>query len=347
MQKQLTDFETLRDLDRMLIHIAKSTGPGEALRMARNTNASNRVLATLEKAAVPAADTSAVGATALGNQFGEFYSQARQIGAADAMSGVAVRMPRGYGRFNIMSSITASTVSEGAAKPARRLSMSTTDVTPSKGISQVVFTRELLDGLDAANAMRSIRQELTRSVVQWTDGVLLTSLSGNSNDTQGTDLISDFLTVDFEELLQLVGGSSTSSLWLIVTPSIAKSLAAHLLTQGVNVPNWNWFDLAGITVMASDAQTFGRVTLVDAGAVAMWLSPVEVRSSEVADLEMSDAPAQTSGTSVQQSQMVSLFQTNSMALLAERSAAIKPLTVTSYAHLTNVVFGAPDSPRGA
>ena len=223
--------------------------------------------------------------------------------------------------------------------------MTTTDVTPSKGVAQIVFTRELLDGLDAANAMRSIRQEFTRSVVQWTDSFLLASLSGNSNDTQGTELISDFLTVDFEELLQLVGGSSTSSLWLIVTPSIAKSLAAHLLTQGVNVPNWNRFDLAGTTVMASDAQTSGRATLVAADALAMWLSPVEVRS-EIADLEMSDAPAQTSGTSVQQSQMVSLFP-QTMALLAERSAAIKPLASNSYAHLTNIVFGAPDSPRAA
>ena len=86
MQKQLTDYEALKDLDRMLIHIAKSDGPGEALRLARNTNASNRVLATLEKATAPAADTAGIGATALGNSFGEFYSQARQIGAADAMS---------------------------------------------------------------------------------------------------------------------------------------------------------------------------------------------------------------------------------------------------------------------
>jgi hypothetical protein len=319
MQKT-TDYETLRDLDRMLILIAKNATPDEALHKARAANMGNRVIQALEKATTPAAYTSTFGATALGNQFGEFYSQARQIGAADAMSNFAVRMPRGYGRFNIMSNIAASTVAEGAAKPARRLSMSTTDVTPSKGVAQIVFTRELLDGLDAANAMASIRRELTRSVVQWTDDVLLTSLAGNSNDTQGTDSISDFLTVDFEELLQLVGSSSQSSLWLIATPSIAKSLAAHLLTQGVNVPNWSRFGQAGVTVMASDAQTTGRVTLVSADAVAMWLSPVEVRSSEVADLELSDTPAQTSGTSVQQSHLSSLFTTNSMALLAERAA---------------------------
>jgi hypothetical protein len=347
MQKLMTDYENLRDLDRMLIHIAKSTGPSEALHKARAANASNRVLQTLEKATVPAADTTAIGATGLGNQFGEFYSQARQIGAADAMSQYAVRSPSGYARYNIMSKVVASTVSEGAAKPVRRLSMSTTDVTPAKGAIQMVFTRELVDGLGAANVMASIRRELTRSVVEWTDSALLASLTGNSNDTQGTDSIADFLTVDFEELLQLVGSSSSSALWLIVTPSIAKSLAAHLLTQGVNVQNWHRFDLAGVTVTASDAQTSGRATLVAADALAMWLSPVDVRSSETCDVEMSDAPGQTSATTIGSSQMVSLFGTNSLCFQVERSAAIKPLTSNSYAHLTNIAFGVVDSPRAA
>ena len=192
-------------------------------------------------------------------------------------------MPRGYGRFNIMSSIAASTVVEGAGKPVRRLNMSTTDIAPSKGVAQIVFTRELLDGLDAANALASIRRELTRSIVEWTDSVLLTSLSGNSNDTQGTDSVSDFLTVDFEELLQLVGASSQSSLWLVVTPAIAKSIAAHLVTLGVNVPSWNLNRL-----IICDCST--EVPEVCAGASDISRSATSLDLTSTGDSHIATAP---------------------------------------------------------
>ena len=51
-------------------------------------------------------------------------------------------------------------------------------------------------------------------------------------------------------------------------------------------------------------------------------------------------------SSVTASSATNLFQTNSVAILAERSAAIKPLATNAYAHLTGVAFGLSDSPSG-
>ena len=238
------------------------------------------------------------------------------------MAPFAMAMPKAYGRFNVMSSIIAA----------------------SKGTAQVVVTKEVFDGLDAASVVPSIRNELMRSVFQWTDGLLLTNLTGNSSEAQSVDTVSDFLATDFEEAMLLVGSSSQSALFAIVTPAIAKSLAAHLLTLGINVPSWSRFDLAGVTVIATDAQTSSRVSIVDAGALAMYLGEISIRSSEQASIEMSDAPTQTSGSSVNAVNQVSLFGSNSIAMLAERTAAIKPLASNAYAHLTSVGFGTLNSP---
>ena len=59
---------------------------------------------------------------------------------------------------------------------------------------------------------------------------------------------------------------------------------------------------------------------------------------------MVDTSSQTSVTGTG-ANMVSMFQTNSKALLAERALAVKAIRVGSYAHLTGVQLGASfDSP---
>jgi hypothetical protein len=165
---------SLSDVDQVLRYIAKSTSPDERIRLAEREGASPRVLEVLTKADVAAGATSTLGNTAFGPEMGALYSQARNIGVADAMAQFALRLPVSFGRFNIMSSVTASTVAEGAGKPVRALDLSTTDISASKGVAQVVLTREVLDGIDSANIMTSIRNELMRSIVYWTDSLLLT-----------------------------------------------------------------------------------------------------------------------------------------------------------------------------
>ena len=101
--------EGLRDLDRLLGYIAKTRTPTEALHAAETVGEGRRVVSTLQKATVAASGTGSFGATGLGSQWGELYSQARSIGVADLAAQSAIKMPRANGRFNLMASVIGST----------------------------------------------------------------------------------------------------------------------------------------------------------------------------------------------------------------------------------------------
>lgn len=88
----------------------------------------------------------------------------------------------------------------------------------------------------------------------------------------------------------------------------------------------------------SDAQDAGRVTLVAADGLAIAQTPLELRSSNQATVEMSTTPLQNS-TSPTAVSMISTFQTGTRALLAERQIGIKAIRPNSFQHLTNVALG--------
>ena len=143
-------------------------------------------------------------------------------------------------------------------------------------------------------------------------------------------------------LLNLGAGSKP---YLIVTPAFAKSLAIKAMTNGVPTLAWNGGSYAGVEILVSDSQTANRITAVDATGLVVLLGPLELRSSDTALVEMSDAPTQTSGPSVSAVSQVSMFQTDSRCLLAERTIAVKGIRPTSWAHVTNVQLGqGSDSP---
>jgi hypothetical protein len=336
--QKLAETNNLRDLDRVLGYLAANPKSlSAACRMAEVRRAPQRVQETLLKAAQAGGTSSTIGVD-ISAGFGQFYSQMRNLGVADAMQPFAVAMPNYQGRFVLMSSVTASTVAEGAGKPIQRLYYSTNDADPSKGVAQVVITRE---AAMESEIQRSVRQELQRSIVQWTDALLLTSCGANSADsTTVSGAFQDWVD-DLHELLQIVKGSSASNMFLVVSPDLAKAICAQGLTAGLNL-DWRGFDIAGVRVMPSDAQGAASMTLIDASQVAMRLGQVSVRASDEGSVEMDTAPSGTSATSVQSSTLVSLFQTNSVAVLAERSATIEAITTHACATMTNVTLGVVD-----
>jgi hypothetical protein len=144
-------------------------------------------------------------------------------------------------------------------------------------------------------------------------------------------------------LLQLGVGSKP---YLIVTPEIGKALALQAAGAGLSTLSWNGGTLGGIEVAVSDAQAANRITAVDAASLAIAMGEIDLRSSGQATVQMDDAPSQESTTPTAANQ-VSMFQTDSRALLAERSFAIRAARPSAYAHLTNVTLGEDSgSPAG-
>jgi hypothetical protein len=177
-------------LNRMLGLMAAANTLDEAVRLAESRRAPQRVQTVLTKAAQAAATSDTIGVT-LGSEMGVVYSQARNLGAADAIAPFAVTLSRYLNRFNLMTSVAPATVTEGSATPVMRLLLSSVDATPSKGQAMVVVTREVAM---EADVIASVRRELMRSIVQWSDG----------------------------------------KLFLVTTPSIAKAIAVQGLGAGIN-----------------------------------------------------------------------------------------------------------------
>jgi hypothetical protein len=226
------------------------------------------------------------------------------------------------------------------------LSLTQTDFTPVKTAAQVVLTDECILAL-GDEGIRTLGTELKNSVAAATDAAFLSGLSGNSGEAIGGSDDWAGINGDLEELLRLLGLGAGSRPFFIVPPALAKSIAARGLINGVDSLRWDGGFWAGVPMLVSDAQTANRITVVDASGIVCLLGPLELRSTEQALVEMSDAPSMTSGTGVSAVSTVSMFQTNSKCLRAERTIATKGIRPTAWAHLTNVQLGqGSDSPAG-
>ena len=294
----------------------------------------------LHKATISGTTT---GANSITTLLGSFMQAVRNIGAVDRIAASAMRLPdRFAGRVTVFSSVAASSVGEGAAKTIRYLTLTQSDFSPVKAVCQVVLSDETIAAL-GDEGLRILGTELKNSVAVGSDSAFLGALTGESGEAQGGDTwqgIND----DIEELLRDLRLGAASRPFLIMTPAIAKSLAIEGLVNGVDTLAWNGGTYAGVEILVSDAQTAGRITAVDATGLVILLGDLELRSSGQALVEMVDTSSQTSVTGTG-ANMVSMFQTNSKALLAERALAVKAIRVGSYAHLTGVQLGASfDSP---
>jgi hypothetical protein len=124
------------------------------------------------------------------------------------------------------------------------------------------------------------------------------------------------------------------------------SAAVQAVGAGVSAVGVTGGGVAGVQLVGSDAQTSGRLTVLEASSIAIAAEPIEIRSSNQATLELADSTAQSSSSPTATS-LTSLFQTNAVAIRCERRLAIKPIRPSSYAHLTGVGLPLTDSPGAA
>lgn len=240
---------------------------------------------------------------------------------------------------------TVGWVGEGAAKPVSKLAFSSGSLGFAKAAGIVVITQELAR-YSSPSAEMLVRDDLTAQMTQFLDtqfidpGVVAVAnvspasiLNGASNIRQAAAAWTSMANVltDVKAFLSTFATNNIplNGAYWIMTPDTALSLSLLLTTGGndfafpdINVNGGTWL---GLPVIVSNSVPHSvsagaiialvkasEVFLADDGAVAIDVS-------QEASLQMDSAPTESSGAgSPVATTSVSMFQTNSIAIRAER-----------------------------
>jgi hypothetical protein len=238
--------------------------------------------------------------------------------------------------------IDASEVAEGTAKLFRRISLSDLDTETSKHAATVAITQEFAQ-MAPELAGRVLADTLAEAVSRSADTYFLSKLVAASSGEGDTDADPTFAEMlkDLSELLRMVKTGQSSKLYFIFRPQALKYLASMAYGAGVSTVKYDGGEIMGVQCIASDSQASGTITLASADGIVYGDDGIEVRTSDVAAVELDDASTQAS-VSVQGTTLVSCWQTNTMAVVAEQRIAVRVAARSSVASLTGVNWGIGD-----
>lgn len=314
--------------------IAKSVYPSD-----------DKLISALQvKAAVPAANTGST--TWAGNlitdggvAFADFVEYLRPRTLVGQISGNLRRLPFDTPVLIQSSAGTAKWVKEGAAKPLTQWTYTRTKLTPLKVAAIAAATKEtLMRATPAADAL--LRDELARSVGATIDttfidpdaaavtdespasilnGVTALTMSAGADADDVRKDVALFLTAFADANLSLAG-----AFWIMPERvAIALSLMQNPLGQaafpGLNFTGGTFFGLPAFVTGYAPTDSGGSVVALVKGD-EIFLGDeggIQVSMSDQASLSMDNAPSSNSTTPTP-AQMVSMFQTNSVAFLVER-----------------------------
>lgn len=301
------------------------------------------VTALQQKAAVPAANTQDdnwAGNLVIegGGPFADFVEFLRDRGLFGQISGQFRNLPFDAPVLVQGSGGTAQWVQEGHAKPLTQWSYTRVRMNPLKVAAIAAATQEMLQRASAA-ADTLIRDELARAVNARIDSTLISSAAavpdespaGLLNGTAALTLPGDGsvqgIRCDIAEFLKALVGDNLSvagSFW-VMPETVAIDLA--MATNEVGAPAFPGVTptggtLAGLPVFTSQYVPTGSdgsvVALIKGDEIFLGdEGGIQVSVSDQASLQMDDAPMHDSTTPTP-SQLVSMWQTNSVAFRVER-----------------------------
>lgn len=314
------------------VQIAKSLYPDD-----------EKLIQSFAKAAVPAANTGAPtwgGNLVLdsGAYFADFVEYLRARTVVGQISDRLRRLPFDTPVLIQGSAGAAKWTAEGAAKPLTQWTYTRTKLEPLKVAAIAAATKEMLNRASVA-ADTLIRDELARSVGAAIDGTFVgdaaavsgTSPAGIRNGVGATSLTGDGsiegIRCDAAAMLkQLVGDNlSVAGAFWVMPETVAIDLSSAINPMGA--PAFPGLTPTGGTFMGLPVFTSQYMPVDSSGSVVMLIKGdeiflgdeggVQVSMSDQASLVMDDAPS-SSSTSSTAAQVVSMFQTNSVAFLVER-----------------------------
>jgi Phage capsid family len=343
LRRAKADFDASRDqqeLKQILYYrMFDLDGPFEAAVKAEASGASSRVVEQL-KTASPAATSGSLNAP-VGVSLDRLISANAPRGAFETMRPDMTEVPLRTRLILSTAAIIGSEIPEGTAKLMRRLNIANLDTEVAKFGALIAVSLEFM--IQAPELVqRLIVSALPEAVSVAVDSYFLNKLAGEEvGESSGeTNPSWSLMLADLEELMRIVHVGAASKLYFIMQPRTAKALSRAAFENGIATVRYDGGSIFGIPIITSDAQTDGRITLAEASGMVYGDAGISVRSSDVAALEFSDAPTNQSGSSVTATNLVICFQTNTRALLCERSIAVRVVDTNAVASLTGVQWGA-------
>lgn len=255
---------------------------------------------------------------------------------------------------------SASWVGEGKPKPLTKGTFGTATLDFTKLATISVLTKEEVR-FPSLSAQTKVRNDLVGAIIQQADkdfvdpanlgtaGVKPASITANIAATTATATTAVAFAVNLNTMIagMIAAGIQPSSLVLIMSQAQALSLSLMRTSLGVrNYPDITMMGgyLEGIPVITSEAVTAigspstGMIVAVNAKDVFLADDGnVSISTSDQASLEMNDAPGQD-GTAGTGASMVSLFQTNMLAILAEREINWKLMRANAVRYIASPAY---------
>jgi HK97 family phage major capsid protein/HK97 family phage prohead protease len=255
-------------------------------------------------------------------------------------------------------------VGEGQPKPMSKAGFTRTTLLPYKAAALTAATMEVLrDSSPSAETL--IRDDIAKSVAARLDTDFLdpqkgleANVSPASISNGVTPIVSsgrdaDSVRADMVSVMAAylaANNTPSSGVWVM---SAITALQLSLLTNALGQPEFPGMSMTGGTLQGlpvitseyiaytTDSPTEGRdVFLVNASDIYFGDDGgIDVRMSTEASLEMEDGPANASAPTVAQAQLTSMFQTNSVAFLAERTVGWARRRSEAVVQLSQVEWG--------
>lgn len=319
----------------------------------------------LTKAAVPAANTgnanwagNLVGdETSVFADFVEYLRPRTILGrfGADGVPGLR-RVPF---RVPLIGQVTGGSgywVGEGKAKPLTNWTYGRTTLEPLKVANIAVATEELLrDSSPSAEMLlrdelaNALRERLDRDFIDpskaASSGLSPASILNGVSAIPSSGVDADAVRADIQALFGAfiaANNAPESGVWIMTAvTALALSLMQNPLGQsefpGIGMNGGTFF---GLPVIVSQYVPSGVVALVNAGDIYLAdEGGIAVDMSREASLEMDNNPSHDSDTPTE-TDLVSLWQTNSVGFRAERTINWARRRTSAVAHLSGVAWGA-------
>jgi HK97 family phage major capsid protein len=250
--------------------------------------------------------------------------------------GAFTRLPM-HRRIGLMSSaVSGSVVAEGHAAPVSKIKIDNVLLLPTRVTALVVCTDTLL--LEVGAAGQSLfNRELAGAISDAVDSAFL----GLVTSTGTTSIASTAPLADVRAALLAVETGANSRLYWIASPDVAKKASTLSWTTGGSAfaaASASGGELCNLPLLVASGLAAGELLLVDAAGIAVDGEAPTVDVSSETDILMDTAPAMTSSTPTPGT-MVSMFATNSTALLATAMIGAVPIRDSAVALVHNIAWG--------